>query len=677
MNNKFKIIILFLIFALSEKAQTIRISEKHFVKEKKILFRISLTDRKTFDILRKGPLKVTRFELKNGSQINEIVLEKKLMPYWEGDTLNWMRLIRKNKDKAAFVYQTLFQNQTDAKLSVEKKERQDKMLFDLLLLSCDLDAEIATACGLLFPDSTINNNSNYVYKIELYTSPTTSKELLKATVNSSVLSVNKKISDLQIKSKNKIATLKWKAVSYSDEYSGYNIERSEDSTRFIKINSAPVILFASQFEKNKEFITCQDTMPALNKRYYYRIKGINFFGEESDPSNMVVTVNFPAINSSPLLDSIRVIQNRYVNIKWRMENNTETTLPKNYLLMRSESDKGEYKVIYESKSKLEFLDTKPLSSNFYKVAAVSFNNDTLYSYSRMILITDTIPPSIPLDLNAAVTKKGIVTIRWKKNPESDLQGYKIFKANSQKEEFVQLNNKFCVDTFFVDTLNLKNLSKKVYYALSSCDNMFNNSVKCIPIEVTRPDTIAPVSPILNSAYPDLHGVTLHFLLSRSEDVAKHVITRKNEKENTSQDIKIILTNDSITSFVDTMAQLEQTYNYQITAYDADNNFSSSKSIALNFENGFRKKLTNINYMVDRTQKNISLSWTYKETGIEKFILYRGKEKEDLTIIKTIDGNTLSYIDKTPNIGNIYEYRIKVVLYNGAESIISDPIKITY
>lgn len=100
-------------------------------------------------------------------------------------------------------------------------------------------------------------------------------------------------------------------------------------------------------------------------------------------------------------------------------------------------------------------------------------------------------------------------------------------------------------------------------------------------------------------------------------------------------------------------------------------------MSIKHETGFRKKLTDFQFAIDRTQKNISLSWNYSEKEIEKFILYRGRDKEPLTIIKALEGSIFSYTDKTPNIGNVYEYRIKAIMLNGAESIISDSLKVIY
>lgn len=679
MKKRYFIFIFYVLTFHVKGQEAISLIEKHFIKENKILFRIAPTNKKVFELIKANSLKITRYSIVNDKLSNETVINHMLHPYWIADTLNWMRLMRKNKDNTAFIYNAIFQNKADSKLNPQQKEKQEKMIYDLMLLSCDFDAEIAKACGLFFKDTTITKSNNYTYKIAVYTNSTSlvTKELISFTVNPTMLSSNLKINELSCKSKNNVCTLKWKAIKYKSNYSGYNIERSEDSLNFIKINTSPVILFSSQFEKNKENIFYSDTMPETNKKYFYKIKGINFFGEESESSNIVTSYSSPTLNSIPLIDSITVIENQNVKLHWRMENIDETMLPKKYILMRCEKDNGIYKVLYSSSSTLSFTDLKPSTSNFYKVGAITFNYDTIYSYSRMATIIDTIPPIVPIGLEATVDVKGNVIIAWKKNKDSDLQGYKLFKANALNEEFVQVNNKFIKDTAFIDKLNLKTLSKNIFYSLAASDNNFNTSERCIAIKVKRPDTIPPSAPILKSAFPGNTGVKLDFILSKSEDIFKHIIFRKNEGDDDFIIVKTLSTKDSSEIYADTTSELGKTYTYKLCAYDEDNNIASSKILNIKYETGYRKKLTTISFSVDRKLKNINLNWDYKENDIEKFVLYRKKENEQLTIIKTVDGKTLSYIDKTPSIGNIYEYRIKAVLYNGAESIISDPIKVEY
>ncbi|MBA3682950.1 MAG: hypothetical protein H0W73_17565 [Bacteroidetes bacterium] len=451
MKNLFYIITLFFTIPFSTIGQeSMQLIEKHFVKENRIIFRIVPTSKNMFELIKTNSIKVTRYDLSNNIISNEKIIEPMLNPYWEADTLNWMRLIRKDKNKAGFIYNAIFQKKSDPKLTVQQKDKQEKMVYDLMLLSCDFDSEIAKACGLFFIDSTIVKGTIYKYSFSVYANPKSliTNEKLSVNINTSLVSNNKQIENLSCKSKNKISALKWKAVDYKSDYSGYYVERSEDSIHFKKVNKAPIILLSTQFEKNKEYIFYNDTMPEVNKKYFYRIKGINFFGEDSSPSNIVSAYCSPIINSIPLIDSIVVVKNREVKIRWRMEDKKETKLPKTYVLMRSEKDNGIYKILFASKEILEYTDINPTSSNFYKVGAITINGDTIYSYSRMATIIDTIPPTVPIDMKATVDAKGNVTICWKKNKEQDMQGYKLFKANALSEEFVQLNNKFINDTFY-------------------------------------------------------------------------------------------------------------------------------------------------------------------------------------------------------------------------------------
>lgn len=652
---------------------------KHFTKKNKIVLRLSPKNKNTFDEINSKALAVVRFDNTNGVLTNSIVIKELLRSYHMADTLNWVRLLRMNKDKAGFIYSMLYPNNTSEKLKPEEKVKFEKMTFDMMLLSCDLDKEIAKACGLYVADSSINNSKKYTYKIAIYTNSmsATTNQVLSMDIDASQLSSNKNITDLKGRSKNRICTINWKASEYSSDYSGYNVYRSVDNINFKKVNQSPVILLSTQFEKNKQYIHYSDTMREANKKYYYHIKGINFFGEEGDASNIFTAISITDVNSIPLIDSIKVIQNKMVQLKWRMEDHKETSLPKKYILMKSNKDNGIYKTIYENSTNLSFTDKSPDQINFYKAGAILLNDDTLYSYTRFANIIDTIPPTTPLNLKAIVDKNGQVTISWVKNKESDLQGYKLFKSNRANDEFVQMNNIFITDSFTTDKLNLKTLSKKIYYKIAASDKNFNTSILSEAIEVKRPDTIAPQAPILVSVNQQTNGIAIKYILSQSDDIKKETLLKKNVNEIEYKEFHLFDIKDSLGTILDTLTEPGQTYVYKLSSIDEDGNISGSRVIDVLFETGFRKKIKDISFSVDRTAKKIDLNWKYDEKNIEKFVIYRSKKDEIPTIIKTLEGNTMQFTDRTMNIGNIYEYRIKAAMANGAESIISSPIIVEY
>lgn len=360
-----------------------------------------------------------------------------------------------------------------------------------------------------------------------------------------------------------------------------------------------------------------------------------------------------------------------------MEDNKETSLPKKYMLMRSDKDNGVYKMIFENSSILNFIDRSPDQLNFYKVYAVLQNDDTLFSYARFANIIDTIPPASPKGLKATVDKKGLVTISWVNNREADLQGYKLFKSNRLVDEFVQINNTFITDSFATNKLNLKTLSKKIYYKIAASDNNFNTSILSNAIEVKRPDTIAPQEPILASVSQQTNGIAVKYILSNSDDVSREVLFKKTINEVEFKEYHIFNQKDSVGTMIDTLTEPGQTYVYKLSSSDEDGNTSISRMLDVLFETGFRKKIKDITFAVDRTAKKIDLKWAYDEKNVEKYVIYRSKKDEAPTIVKTLEGTNLQFTDRTVNMGNVYEYRIKAALVNGAESIISSPVTIEY
>lgn len=673
MHRLIKFIIVLVPICLQAQTKPL-LHEKHFIKENKILFRLMPVNKTVFEQIRSVGLKISRAEKIEGKLSNEVLLMKKLQPYWEADTSKWLKIYRKDKDKAAFVYQSLYRS----KISEQKsKDKSEELFFDLLMLSCSFDAEIAEACGLFFIDSTFNADKKYVYKIELYDANESVKEIMKLDITPKLFSSNLNIDDLKVVNFKGVAVLKWNAEKYKSDYAGYMIERSEDSISFYQRNKAPVVFVKTQFEKNKQILYYSDTMPDRHRKYYYRIKGINYFGELSAPSNYVAIENHSIFKTIPVIDTLKVINNTKVFLHWKMETEAENLFPQKYLVFRGTKENAKYELIHSAKSTFEYVDPHPRPTNFYKIAAISYGNDTVYSYSRMANVIDTIAPSAPKQLKAQTSKTGEVVIFWNKNPEQDIQGYKLFTANSKKDEMVQVNTKFIKDTFYNERLNLKTLSRFVYYSTVAVDNNFNSSEMSEVIEVKRPDTIAPSAPILRSAKSDYKGIKLNYILSTSDDVNKHILLRKQLEDENWKPVKTIMQLDTLNAYIDTTAEISKQYSYQLQAYDSDNNMSISNSIMIHHETGFRNKFTDLNYAIDRKQKQIVLNWKSGGAEIEKFILYRAKKGQALTIIKTLRGIENTYTDKNLFMGNIYEYRMKAVYYNGAESLISDALIIEY
>lgn len=658
------LIFLLNLIAVKSEAQS-SIAVKAFVKDGAVTLRWVPSTKSLFDEACKNGYKVVRY---GSAMTNSVILAHDLKPLEIADTAGWGSLMR--KDPAAVMAMKNIYRDNSKPASKEREQ----LLYSMMIFSFDFDAGLAKACGLFLKDTDATGGA-YIYKVFLEKPPSGLKyspgEL---KVNTEINTMLPSIQSLGASFKNKTVRLKWKAAAYRNDFAAYMVERSEDSINYQRINNAPLIFLRSAYEKQKEFLYYNDTIPTTGKTYFYRIRGLTHFGGLSEPSNVVKGKGSEPLRSQPVIDSIRA-EVGTVSIHWRMSDDHENDLPSSYLLMRSKKDKGPYQITFSGK-KFSYNDAEPQPSAFYKVGAVA-GNDTVFSFSRMLLIADTVPPAPPEGLKAVVDRKGRVTLSWNKNQEADVQGYKIFRANTLSEEFVQINKQFAKEPAFSDQLNLKTLSKTIFYCVAATDRNYNNSVLSKPVEVKRPDTIAPVAPIITSMSISSKGILLHWIRSSSDDVTRSVLYRQQENSKTDVKIREWPPTDTLSSFTDTTVEQGFGYRYKLLVSDEEDNISLSNFPYLFYESGFRKKMSGIRYTVDRTQKLILLSWDNSEKNIENYVIYRSGKDQPLSIIKTLDRSAASFSDKTVNIGNVYEYRIKAVYRNGAESVISDAVLVEY
>ncbi len=671
------IALFFSVGKIRAQKNSVDFSHAYFVKQKVVAIRILPAGLKTFEAYKNQTIIVKKFKLQ-GDQKIEQGKPFLLHPFAVTDTGRWMAFFRKESDRAALFYQYLRPAEEQKKVKLPNQTpNAEQQLYNLLMLNCDYSSSAAESFGLMYRDSLIDNQSVYVYNFTLSGNNQT-KFLFEQKIDSKLLTQQPEIKNLSAKLKKKIVTCKLDVSAYKKAYSAYFVEKSADNTIFYKTSVVPYVYLEYEQMKEKNILTIDDSVQFNEPTVYYRIKGVNIFGEESEPSNVVTLKNYQDIRSYPNIDTLRTILNKMVFLKWNMQDAKETPFIKNFILARAPKDSGPYTNLYQSKLVLQYTDKEPLANNFYKVMAITEYDDTLQSFSRMIYLNDTTAPLPPKNLKATVDKKGNVTVTWSKSSESDLRGYRVFKANGLNEEFVSPNEKFLTDTVFKETLPMNNLAHFIYYSAVASDINFNSSKQCAPFKLRRPDTIAPVKPIISDVKLLQQAVKLFFNPSKSEDLAAHVLKRSSTKDTSQKTLLRFLANDTLTKFfLDTSAVLGESYNYTLIAYDEDNNKANSLPRYVNFETGFRPNIKDLKAEVDLEKRKINLSWQGSVKEVDKYILYRASESEPYTIITTLEPNTSSFVDKDLNIGNTYFYKIKAVYKNGAESIFNQPLKVIY
>ena len=192
---------------------------------------------------------------------------------------------------------------------------------------------------------------------------------------------------------------------------------------------------------------------------YYRIRGLDAFGELSKPSNAVklmgrdrTPVALPYINKTRLNDE----QNQ-VDISWEYLEEKPADLD-HYVLRKSYGSSGKS---YKDVAKINAGDTSYADKEvtvaqavYYKLCAV----DTARNYSCTdpvyTIIDDKIAPASPQNLRGEVDTSGVVTLKWDLGNEPDLLGYYVQVSNGQNRVFVPLTEKPLAANYWHDTIPL-------------------------------------------------------------------------------------------------------------------------------------------------------------------------------------------------------------------------------
>jgi fibronectin type 3 domain-containing protein len=595
-----------------------------------------------------------------------IVIAENVKPLPKNDTM-WMHL-QKTQPSSQFVYSSLFalaKAQPDAK----KRVQQESITYGFSLKVCDDNPDVAKAAGLFFTDRTARKGEKYIYRVEIIN-----------TKSSGVASADEKLSVLHAVQKpsgqfrNRSMRLTFDVAQTREEYSGYIIERSEDSIHFERINTTLLSFVRSQYEEEKHELVYEDSIPKNGKLYWYRVRGYSYFGLTGPPSAIVRGKGKEEWNAYPMPDTCFSPDNKKVVMEWSLPVITGEATLKGVCILRSDKVDGKYISVSNSVAGNSFTDTSAKFTNYYMLAAISSEGDTAFSFPFLAQLQDNTPPAIPENIIGVIDTNGIVHLSWTTVKDDALKGYRVFRCNTLKEEFVEVSDSVIGTTAFTDTITLQTLTRDVYYSVRAVDHVWNNSDFSKPALLKRPDKIAPVSPLVKAIYHTDSTVVLRWINSSSDDIASKKLIRTSSSGKT--ELKVFSGKDSVSTFVDATAEAGVTYEYSLVVRDSSGNESALKFPAMNFSPRVRPALKNFTATPDLEKRIIALKWDLPSAPVDRVIIYKGKEGEAVRMFKTLSGTSTGYTDNQLYPGNVYTYRVKVYMKDGSESRISE-VKVVF
>jgi fibronectin type 3 domain-containing protein len=497
------------------------------------------------------------------------------------------------------------------------KEQQTR--FSFALFAADMSFKVAKYAGLGLSDANIKNNETYLYRIKAPTIDSADYQYGYIYVDARKLSQLPAIKSPDVKFGDGTAMLSWDIHKYKDFYSGYFIEKSYDSINFFKINDKPIV---SPYEQGNIYRK-SDSLRANNEKVYYRILGIDMFGDLGEPSEVVAGKGKRVLTERAVLTGYEISKNSTL-LKWTLAEDQQQNI-KGFYIERSATEKGpfvreNYEIIYKSLREYDVINS--FNTSYYRIITKGLNDNEKKSFPILVQKVDSIPPVKPSEIKYITSSEGEVYLSWDANEEDDLLGYRIYRSNFANSEFSEITQSPVLETNFTDYIELKNLSKNIYYKLKAIDIRYNPSDFSDILVVKKPDFVLPTPPVLKNYEITNNGVKLYWEKSYSSDVAKYIIYRKSAFED---EWKILTEKSSLNNFyLDASIAIDSIYYYKMVSVDStDLKSKFSNSIKIKNISNQIVKLPNdlLNVKVDKNE--LTLSWeVQKSVDYERVILYK-------------------------------------------------------
>ncbi|MFH1148921.1 MAG: CARDB domain-containing protein [Actinomycetota bacterium] len=307
-----------------------------------------------------------------------------------------------------------------------------------------------------------------------------------------------------------VLTLYWQAGSETD-LAGYRLYRSAD----------PLSGFELLKETTSTFFTDRDVVPLAT--YFYRLASIDRAGNESVPGEVVSAT--PQLDTTPPFiqvvtpaDGTRV--NGVVTITVRASDNVLVDLFNFYRFNGTEFELFASAVpavevtpgVWEASAG---LDTSELAEGAVSLRVEAVDYGSNVSFLDFVLITDRAPPAAPADIVVLDPETGgRLLLSWDASTESDLAGYRLYRAIDPAGPFTLVTSLLASNAFEDSTLE----NGTVYYYRVTAVDVAGNESEASATSSGTPSALcdvaltgisfAPVNPVVgrvSTIYVSVHN----------------------------------------------------------------------------------------------------------------------------------------------------------------------------
>lgn len=624
-----------------------------------------LSNQYGFEITRYTVIRNGKLLAKPESKVlNSLPLKPRPLNDWEN--------IVQHDQYAAVIAQALFGkdfevsgggNNGIARIMAQSEEQEQR--FALSLYAADNSFDAALMAGWGWEDRTARPDEKYLYRIRSLVPPA------RLLIDSSGAFIGMQDhealpvpGDVGAIFGDKHVVLSWDYSILQRYYTSWIVERSKDGGRhFERATAMPVTNFNEKEKKASPRMYFIDSLADNNTIYQYRIRGISSFGETGPPSAFVTGKGKHMLLYTPNIRSNQVNETGKMTLTWEFEA-AGNTLIKGFALNQASRANGPYKTVLTNiapdQRSLEY--DKLMPSNYFTITAIAREGESGTSFPVLVQPVDSIPPAPPAGLTGSIDSNGVVTLSWRANTESDLLGYKIFRASHIGEELSPLVDTVFFRNGFRDSVIITSLNNRVYYAVTALDQRYNQSGFSAVLEIKKPDLIPPSSPIFSGYRVEKGKVMLTWVNSHDEDVAAHLLYRENHTDSSGKWALVQSFRNGAQSYTDLTATGGQTYSYLILAKDSSGLESPpAQPLTVTIPaDPHSVAVKTLNATANRTDRYIELFWKDDSDGVTEYQLYKAVEGQPLTLWKIVPAGARRITDESLKVNTTYEYGIRVV-----------------
>lgn len=549
----------------------------------------------------------------------------------------------------------------------------------LALFAADVSPEAADVLGLRYVDRKVEYGNKYIYRVVAVPHP---QGLYRLDTAGYVVSIKDAeplppVKDITPKSLDGKIELTWRKNLTVNAFTAFFIERSEDNKTFTPLSKEPYI----QFQNDEKAVAAgvmsyTDTLIVNYKNYYYRIRGIDAFGELSPYSTPILARGRDLQpTAAPYLKQVDKRSPTAYALTWEMPATSDSDL-KGFFVLRCDKIDGKYKTLNTKllpASERQFTDNAASSNqaNFYVIMAVDTAGNVASSQSRMVFSYDAMPPAKPVGLTGKIDTNGLVTVKWRMGKEADLKGYYVYFANSADHEFTAAAPNIIIDTVFLDSIRLKVLTKHIYYKIVAIDNNLNASAYSDIFELTKPDVVPPVQPVIGRFLVSDSTVLFNWATSASADVAQQNVYRRLAPNGDWQLLTTLKSN--VDRYIDRDFGRDKSYQYSVEAVDSAG-LKSPKSYPLSIRtlaaNLAQLTAKNVVATLISEKKTATLTWETPKTDekITDWLIYRLADDNTWDLLTTT--KTERFEDRNLSKKKEVRYAVKARFESGGVSNLS-------